>query len=74
MQPKYRYTIENFELTKDQCHILFEAKKLLADMRDWLDTSNCPYDNDLAEVIDEALKGLTAANARLNVNTRLEED
>lgn len=74
MQPKYRNIIENFELTKAQGRTLFEAHELLADMKDWMINSNCSYDEDLLEAIEAGIKGLTAANARLNVNALVEED
>ncbi len=74
MQPKYRNVIENFELTKAQSRTLFEARELLADMKDWMVSSNCSYDADLLEAVEAGIKGLTAANARLNVNTLVEED
>ncbi len=73
MQPEYRNIIQNFELTKAEGRTLFEAQKLLADMKDWIVNSNCSFDEDLLEAIEAGIKGLSSANARLNVNTLLEE-
>lgn len=73
MQPEYRKTIKNFELTETEAKILYSAREILMDMQDYLSSCNCPYDDDLSAVIDQAVDAVDKCNARLNVNIIVEE-
>lgn len=74
MQPEYRNILTNFELSKAEARTLYEARKILVDIKEWAEGLNCPCDRDLLEAVDAGIQGLNKANPRLNVDILVEED
>lgn len=72
MEREYRTIVKNIELTKTEAATLFNAKRICEDALTLIYEQ--PYDNDLKEALEAGLNGLEKCNARLNVNTILDEE
>jgi len=67
MEREYRQVIENIRLTKEEAQTLYNAEMILREAVEDILDSQCEYDKDLVEAINNGIDGLKQCNPRLNV-------
>ena len=71
---EYMKVVQNVALTREEAQTLYNALKILKDIKQDITYSGCSYDQELLNDIESGINGLEICNPRLNVNITAGKD